>query len=119
MSKKTHVKLGDNAQIFHDPTTGLKVLPNKVVELSSKQKRSKKILKALKGGHLDYCQPEEEQEEKKVDSGNDEVTVDDIPENKKDIVEFLLENFDGLDEEELKSMNKPDLLDFAKEQFEE
>ena len=47
-----YLKLGKNATVFVDYISGLKVLPNDVVEISSLVAKSPKIKKAIAGGHL-------------------------------------------------------------------
>lgn len=46
------VKLGDKASFFFDPTSKTQLSPGEVMELSKRQMLSKKVKKALQGGHL-------------------------------------------------------------------
>lgn len=59
MSKKVYVKLGEKAQSFSDPASGLKVLPKQVIELTKKNLSSKKVETAIKGGHLEKVDEKE------------------------------------------------------------
>jgi len=59
MAKSKHVKLGEKASMFYDPTTKLKVVPGKAVELSNDNIRSKRVIRAIKSGHLDYADSED------------------------------------------------------------
>lgn len=54
MSEKTNnnVEVGRKANIFYDPSTGVKVVKGQIVTLTSSQLRSKKVRAALTAGHL-------------------------------------------------------------------
>lgn len=56
------VTLGKKASIFHDPSTGVTVYKNQVVELDNKILLSKRIRSALNGGHLVYAVEEKDTE---------------------------------------------------------
>lgn len=105
------VKLGKNAQVFHDQLTGVTVYKGEVVDLNVRQLNSPRIKKALTGGHLVYAPAEEVK--------TDEVMVD---------AEKLLKNFKakvekGLTDERLKkafSMEKlKAMCEFAEIEVEE
>lgn len=54
MSKVKYITLGEKANFFHDPYSGITLTPQEVKEVSSKQLSSKKIKQALAQGHLSY-----------------------------------------------------------------
>ncbi len=54
-----YVQLGEKAGMFYDPTSRVKVLPGQVVEVATFQQHSKKLIKAIKGGHLDKATKED------------------------------------------------------------
>lgn len=60
MAKAKYVKLGDKANSFYDPISTLKVLPGQMVELTEKALKSKKVINALRQGHLSYTDSEDE-----------------------------------------------------------
>lgn len=62
MAKSKFVKLGEKASIFFDPTSGLKVTSGKAVELSNVHKASKRVVRGLKSGHLDYADSEDQED---------------------------------------------------------
>ena len=53
------VKLGEKASFFFDPTTRIQISVGEVVELTKASQYSKKIKKALNGGHLVQTSEEE------------------------------------------------------------
>lgn len=66
MSKQSrYVTLGENAQVFHDQTTGITIVKGQVKELSLGQISKKKIKMALSGGHLAYCEAPSKDDAKK------------------------------------------------------
>jgi len=111
-----HVKLGENASMFYDPTTQVKVMPNAAVEVSNKQKASKKFKRALNAGHLTMLSKEEAKKFNSVKTSKEpetkEVTESDITKMKKSaLVAYAVENEYGT-EEEMDGMNKADLLEY-------
>lgn len=54
MATTKKVKLGPNASIFHDQTTGITICKGETKELNAYQLSSKRIKNALSGGHLIY-----------------------------------------------------------------
>lgn len=55
---KKRVKLGPNANVFHDQTTGITISKGESIELNMYQLNSKRIKNALAGGHLIYSNEE-------------------------------------------------------------
>jgi len=62
MAKSKFVKLGEKASMFFDPTSALKVVPGQAIELSNGNKKSKRIIRAIKSGHLDYADSDDREE---------------------------------------------------------
>lgn len=58
-SKVRYVKLGEKASSFSDPTSKLKLTPNVAVKLEKRHKQSRRVLNAIKAGHLEYCDKDE------------------------------------------------------------
>lgn len=127
MAKSKHVKLGEKASLFYDPTSGLKVTPNKAVELSAQHKMSKRVTKAIKSGHLDYVDSEELKElevvslekapakqEAKTEAtdGDDELSEAKLSKMKKaELLELAKDYETGYSEEELGDMKKDEIID--------
>ena len=127
-----YVKLGQKSTIFHDPTTNIKILPNQVVSLSGKSKMSKKILNALRGGHLENA-TEEEYEKYQVslegqpvydDEGSDDNWIDDFEDysdenlltlTKSKLIELAIFHQTDLSEKDLDKMTKKDIVEEIKE----
>lgn len=59
LPKKDYVKLQEKAASFYDPSTGLQLANKQVAKMTSEQKVSKRVQKALKGGHLEYSDEDE------------------------------------------------------------
>lgn len=135
-----YAKLGDKATSFSDPTSRL-VLKNKdVVELSAKHLSSKRVKKAINGGHLSLTDKEEyedflsaqeskgstkEKEEDTIEDVEDIETVDYSKSTEKDIKKALTTNQDlinnivaiteneeePIEEEDIKDLKKDDLVE--------
>lgn len=103
MATKTFVKLGEKAQSFSCPSSGIKVLPGQVVELSAKDLQSKKLKAAIKGNHLEKVSEEEYQKFVGKTNVNNEEEVDDST---------------TLSGEDLAKLKKPELLKLATEALE-
>lgn len=58
-TKKKYVKLGEKASSYFDPTTRMQVAPGEAVEIELKHRQSKRFVRALKSGHLDYVDSDE------------------------------------------------------------
>lgn len=124
MAKRSHVTLGEDAGVFYDPLSKFKVLPGKVVELTKAAKNSSKVKAALKGGHLEYADPEDadtiQEEHINTNTGggsddeNEGFTYDDIPSKKANIIDWCVENFE-VDEDEFDGLNKDEVVEKAKE----
>lgn len=119
-----NVKLGEAANSFYDPTSGLKVLPGQVVELDNKQSKSKKVTIAMRHGHLVSATDEDVENfaNGKAVSNNDpsndvdkdwddfEVNEANLKKlNKSDLVELAMHLESEYSQEELESMTKDDL----------
>lgn len=68
------VRLGAQANFFYDPHTGIKVLKNKVIELTARQYQAKKIRAALNSGYLALVSDENEvpaKDESKVETNKE------------------------------------------------
>lgn len=99
-----YVKLGSKASIFHDPTTGIKVLPGQVVEVKGVGKFSKKITAALQGGHLENVSKEDfEKYQKTGITSNDESLEGDN----------WVEQWDDFDDKSLKGLKNEQLVELA------
>lgn len=125
-----HVKLGEKASMFFDPTTKVKVLPNQAVPVSNREKESKKFKRAIAAGHLERVSEDEANKinskqskrvakilgESKTESagkGKKDDEVEDKPVekmNKGELVAHAVKNGMGT-KEEMEDLNKPDLLD--------
>jgi hypothetical protein len=53
------VKLGEQASVYSDPTSNLLVIGKDVIKLNPKQETSKRVKKALSGGHLIHATEDE------------------------------------------------------------
>lgn len=71
-SKVRYVKLGEKASSFSDPTSKLKLTPNVAVKLEKRHKQSRRVLNAIKAGHLEYCDKDEFDNMDGNDDGNDD-----------------------------------------------
>lgn len=125
MAKSKHVKLGEKASLFYDPTSDLKVTPGKAVELSAQHKMSKRVVKAIKSGHLDYVDSEELQEldvvslkkapakqEAAKEEEEEELTENKLSKMKKSELVALAKDYEtGFTEEEIKDMKKEEIID--------
>lgn len=113
--KKKYVKLGELASSFSCPTTGVSITGNSVIELTPTMQSSKKIIAALKGGHLEYADKSEidEDEEDNQDGQITETFLN--SKNKIDLVPMaleLLDDEDEEDEEDINKMKKAELIEF-------
>lgn len=63
------VTISENANIFHDPFSGVTIAKGEVKELALSQLASKRVRTALASGHLVYAEPEPpvKEGEKKVE----------------------------------------------------
>lgn len=120
-----YVKLGSKAHSFSDPTTGVKLVPGEVTKLTATQEISKRIIMAIKGGHLEKVNKDEYE---RYLSGNtdideqddDAITVDSLnKETKEQLVKRIVELSDEHDESDLKKKNKNQLIDIVMELMEE
>ena len=114
--RKKYVKLGEKASSFSCPTTGISITGDSVIELTPIIQSSKKIIAALKGGHLEYADSSEVPDEE-----GDEDTSGQVNEaflnskNKADLIPMALELLDDEDEEDeddIHKMKKPELIEF-------
>lgn len=78
MAKSKFVKLGEKASVFFDPTSKLKITPNQAVELSNESRMSKRVIAALKSGHIEYAYQGDE------DDQLQQITQDSLSKGKKD-----------------------------------
>lgn len=60
------VKLGDQANIFHDQATGITIRKGEAVKLNAIQLNSKRIKNAIQGGHLVYTSEPAEENDSRV-----------------------------------------------------
>ena len=61
------VTVSENANIFHDPFSGLTIAKGEVKELALSQLASKRVRTALASGHLVYAEPTLKEGEKKIE----------------------------------------------------
>lgn len=131
MSK--YLTLGEKAQSFHDPITGVNLSSKgEVVEISVKEAKSKRIITALKGGHLvaaskdmfDHYQTttgKKPAKPAKPTEEEDDVVVTNISEmNVKQLQAYILQNQGEIydtpyTKDDLKSVSKDDLKAIAVE----
>lgn len=112
--QKQFVKLGAKAESFSCPTTGFNLVKKgEAKELTPTIAASKKVIQALRGGHLVYAK------ETEVVEDEDEADVIDAEflktKTKATLIPMaleLLEDEDEEDEKDIESMNKTDLIDF-------
>lgn len=57
--KKRYVKLGEKALSFYDPISGLAITTGEAVELTVTHRQSRRVIKALKSGHIENVDSEE------------------------------------------------------------
>jgi hypothetical protein len=50
--ENTFLKLGEKASSFYDPTSGVNIRGHEVVKVNAKQMKSKKVIIALRNGHI-------------------------------------------------------------------
>ena len=55
-NKKKFVELGEKANYFHDPYTGLTISRGEVKELTAEQALSKRVKSGLAQGHISYAE---------------------------------------------------------------
>lgn len=131
-TKKRYVCLGDNATIFHDPNSRMKVISNWAVEIPANWRSNKRLNKAIKNGHLDFVDSADmdnyemvpltgrvkgaaakvlKQDEGK-DAGDQEVTHESLMKLKKPALIKLAEEAETeFDDTELEGMTKTELAD--------
>lgn len=110
------VKLGEKANSFYDPTTGLTLIPNEVKEVPNSFLRSQRARRFLKGGGIAYASKDEliewqEAQKAKVKKMNFNQSSVDLSNKVKES-----EKTDEPDTEveELKKMTKAALIDYVK-----
>lgn len=124
MAEIKKIKLGDKANSFYDPTSKLKVLPGDVVELKGVHRRSLRIIKALRDGHLQYTDAEINKEVKvdpklEKESSKDQNWIEELdytPENlskmkKDELIEIAKFYETEYSDEELKGMKKNEIVE--------
>lgn len=109
-----YVKLGEKASMFYDPVTQTKILPGQVIKISGRDKFSKKISTAIKGGHLDKVEQSEYKAymESLGKAENNSTGAEDKEEKKEKVNEdtFIVENHTDFSEEGLAKLSKKELL---------
>jgi hypothetical protein len=112
------VKLGEEASVFFDPFTKIKLITNQVVELPEDYKASKKVVVALKNGHIQYASEEEylaanggAKTEEGEEGDEDEVELSSLTKN--ELIAHILETSEEHTEEALKALKKAELLEIA------
>lgn len=129
--EKKFVKLGEKANSFYDPLTKVKLAPGLVVELPKNFRESRKLVRALKAGHIEYTDPvkapaKSDGKASDKNSGKGEAVEIDI-----DKVDFTEEGLKGFKKaelvniciqmevdrtvEELEALTKKDLIDILLE----
>jgi hypothetical protein len=121
MAKK-FVKLGSKASSFSCPTTGLTLITKQVVKLTTEQQLSKKVILAIRGGHLQAVN--EAEYNKFMDKANNETDNQETEEtviytvemlssyNKAKLAELIAE-LDPENEDDLMKLTKPELIDLV------
>lgn len=56
MSNKKYITVGENANIFHEPYSGVTVVKGQVVEVTAMQLSQKRVKQALNSGHIVYAE---------------------------------------------------------------
>lgn len=135
-----YAKLGDKANSFSDPTSGLNLKNKDVVELTPSNLSSKRVKKALNGGHLEYAEKSDytefqasksDKKTKEVDDIEDtvvdysEMDVKDIKKAlknndllKQNIIEMTADEDEPFTEEDLADLTKDELLDIITNGYE-
>jgi predicted house-cleaning noncanonical NTP pyrophosphatase (MazG superfamily) len=118
MANKRFFILGDNASIFFDPKSRLKVVTNKPVPFEGKD--TVRIETALKHGHIKELKADEmkkyleQLDEDAQDTSNDssEKTLEDM--TKAELVGYFTDNFEYTDEQldEFKAKKKAEMIEF-------
>jgi hypothetical protein len=115
MASKKFIKLGEKAESFQCPTTGITVLKGEVVAINLLQSTSKKISMALKGGHLEKATEEEYDNfisgVKVINKKNDKPTIEEIGNMNKAAIRNLIDTEFPDHGNNLSPMSKSDLLD--------
>lgn len=124
-----YVKLGKKASSFFDPTSGLKLSNNQIIEVSSKLiNSSKRVNKALKAGHLEWAEEKEflkyqksigvnVETEEEEEEGYNAKSLKKL--TKDELVEIAKEQGSDMDEDELNGFNKAGLVDLIMQLQEE
>lgn len=121
VKKVRYVKLGEAAAegSFFDPQLNLRLVPGNMEILPNNFRGSKRTVRALAGGHLEYVDSEEVQafldaqdtQDNEDDDDDDEVTAAMLKKyNKEKLTAFIIDNDEEADESELASMDKATLL---------
>lgn len=112
MAKK-FVKCGEKAFSFSDPYCDFNIAKGDIKELETpKQRRSKKIKNALRGGHLesvteaDYEKWLSSKTGTKPDEDSDETLLELLEEKTKDELEIYYKDNFGVDEDDIKTFSK-------------
>lgn len=112
--EKQFVKLGAKAESFSCPTTGFNLVKKgEAKELTPTVAASKKVIQALRGGHLVYAKETEVIEE---EGGGDAIDAEFLKtKTKATLIPMAIELLDDEDEEDekdIESMKKEELIDF-------
>lgn len=114
-AKIRFVKLGETASSFSCPSTGISVGVGAVVELTPTIKASKKVIAALKGGHLEYAEESEIPEDGGESEGG-KITEEFLNSKTKAVLVpmalALLTDEDEEDAEDIEAMKKAELVEF-------
>jgi hypothetical protein len=116
--KIDYIKLGDKANFFYDPTSGLKVLPGQVIKVDAeKVKANLKLNKALKSGHLEYADENDYDPEKvkalinELEGNTENISNGSDDEyNHDELVEMAVEAGSTLSKSKLKKKTKDELV---------
>lgn len=73
---REYVRLNEKAASFYDVTSGLQLANKQVKKLTAEQYQSKRVQKALKGGHLEYADVEDFEEYLETLATEDQATED-------------------------------------------
>ena len=110
-------KINPNSSIFYDPATGIMITKGEEVEITPAQASSFRTKDAIRGKHI-IPVLEEKVEEKKVDEPETSYDEKRFEELSIMTVSQILEEFDFMNEEDLKkakSKNKAEMIEFLLE----
>lgn len=116
---KKFVKLGEKANSFYDPLTKVKLAKGQTVELPKNFRESRRILRALKTGHLEYSDETENKGSKKETKEVKDIDLEKVDFTEKSLMKYKADELRnictqmevGKTEAELAEMTKPEMVE--------